>query len=351
MSGMMRAALLTGMRTFELREIERPHPQAGEALLKVKLCSICGSDIRTYNYGNERVRYPAVIGHEISGVIVKVGTGTHEFQIGDRICIGADVPSMQDYWSKNGMANLSDINYAVGYQFPGGYAEYCLLNELTLNFGPVAKIPNNLSFEEASLTEPLACCINGLERAFMEPGKSVLVIGAGPIGILLCRAALAFGAGLVVIVDNDPKRADQAKALGLSNAYSMVETNLPELTRQITDAQGFNIVLTACSSPDAQEQAVELVSKRGVVNFFGGLPRDSRLIHIASNTVHYREAYITGSHGSSPRHFKLALQLIASGKIQVRDLISHKFALKDIQQGFEIAECRQGLKVTIVPEL
>lgn len=350
MGEMMRAALLTGIRTFELHEIECPRPKAGEILLKVKFCSICGSDIRIYNYGNERVKYPAIIGHEISGIVVKAGTDTPGFQTGDRLCIGADVPSMQDYWSKNGMANLSDINYAIGYQFPGGYAEYCLLNELTVNFGPVAKIPNNLSFEEASLTEPLACCINGLERAFMEPGKSVLVIGAGPIGILLCRTALAFGAGTVVIVDKDLKRIDQAKDLGLSNAYNMVNTNLQELTRQTTDTQGFNIVLTACSCPDAQEQAVELVSKRGVVNFFGGLPRDSRLIHIASNIVHYREAYITGSHGSSPRHFKLALQLIANGKVPVRDLISHKFSLENIQQGFEKAEGRHGLKITIMPE-
>lgn len=344
----MTAAVLKGLSLIELEEVEFPELSKNDVLIKVKVCSVCGSDVRIYNHGNDRVQYPAVIGHEMSGEIVEVGNEVHNYKVGDRICVGADVPSMEDDWSKNGMANLSDINYAIGHQFPGGFAEYCLLNELTIKYGPTAKIPVHLSYEEASLTEPLACCINGLERVFIKPGKSMLIIGAGPIGILLCRVAHAFGAGLVVIADNDQGRVQGAKTLGL-NSYNTQNTDLQKLTDELTDGQGFNGVLTACSVPEVQEMAVNFVSKRGIVNFFGGLPSTSRNINIASNLIHYKEAYVTGSHGSSPRQFKLALQMIASGQIKVADIISHRFELGEIQKAIETAEQRDGLKVAVFP--
>lgn len=345
----MKAALLKDLKTIEVSQVETPKPKDHEILVQVEVCSICGSDVRTFNYGNPRVKFPTIIGHEMSGIVADVGSAVKDFAVGDRLAIGADVPSMEDDWSKNGMANLADINYAIGYQFPGGFAEYCLLNELTWKYGPVVKVPEHVSFAEASLTEPMACCINGLERAFMAPGKSVFIIGAGPIGTLLYRVATAMGAGEVVIVDQNQNRLDQIQRLGLKNAFHSSETPLAELVEKFTNGKGFDIVLTACSSPDAQEEAVELVAKRGVVNFFGGLPKGSRLIQLSSNLIHYKEAYLTGSHGSSPRQFKLAMNLIAHGRVKVDDLISHRYSLDEIQTAFATAQELSGLKIAVTP--
>jgi len=344
----MKAAVLKGIRNFDIENISYPETGTKEILIRVKVCSICGSDLRTFNHGNDRVKFPAVIGHEMSGEIVELGKDVKNFNVGDRVCVGADIPSMEDEWSKKGMPNLSDINYAIGYQFQGGYAEYCLLNELTVKYGPFAKIPDHISYEEASLTEPLACCINGLERIFLEPGMSVLVIGAGPIGILLSRAAKAFGAGLVVVADSNQGRVLGAKSLGLKS-FNSKNIDLQKKTNNLTKGKGFNAVITACSVPEVQEISINLVSKRGVINFFGGLPVQSRGINFDSNIIHYKEAYITGSHGSNPRQFNLALQMIASGQINVKDLISHRFDLTEIKKAFETAEKKDGLKVSIIP--
>jgi len=347
----MTAGLLTGVRQMEVCQIPKPEPGPWEMLIAVKACSICGSDIRTFNHGNNRVTYPTVIGHEMSGDVVAVGPQVKGYEVGDRICVGADIPAMDDDWSKNGMANLSDVNYAIGYQFPGGFSEYCLLNEMTVRFGPIGKMPAHLDYDQACMVEPLACCINGLERVFMSPGKTVLIMGAGPIGMLLYRASVAFGAGAVVMVDIDEHRVEMAKSLGVSSVYCATGDALKALTADITQNEGFNIIFTACPSPDAHEAAIELISKRGFVNLFGGLPKNSRDISLQSNTLHYKEAYVTGSHGSSPRQFKLALDMISNGRIEVASLVTHRFALTDIHQAFETMESREGLKVVVDPWL
>jgi L-iditol 2-dehydrogenase len=345
----MKSSVLRGIREIGIQEHDLPTPGRGEVLIRVRACSVCGSDVRIFNHGNDRVKYPAVLGHEMAGDVVAVGESVARFKVGDRICVGADVPSMQDEWSTNGMANLCDINYAIGYQFPGGFAEYCLLNELTVRYGPVAVIPDGLDYAEAALSEPLACCLNGLERSFLEAGKSVLIFGAGPIGILLARAARAMGASLVAMFDTDGARAEQARRLGIIDAYDSTEIDPVPLALELTNGLGFNAVFTACPSADAQEIAVRTVSKRGVVNFFGGLPKSAREIRISSNFLHYREAYITGSHGSTPRQHRTALQMIANGQVEVKSLITHEFPLDQTVAAFRMVEDREGLKVVIKP--
>ncbi len=346
----MKCARLHGIGDIRVESAEVAAPAAGEVLVKVHACSVCGSDVRIFNSGNDRVKYPAIIGHEIAGEVVEVGPGVERLRPGRRVALGADVPSMADEWSKRGLANLCDINYAIGYQFPGGFAQYCLLNELTVRFGPVATIPEHVSYDSATLAEPLACCINGLERAAMAPGKTVLIIGAGPVGMLLARSAEAFGASLVALVDRSEHRIRLARELGLGNVFDGREVTLKQIDEQVAkEREGFDVILTACSSPEAQEQAVEVVAKRGVVNFFGGLAGDARDISLHSNTLHYREASATGSHGSTPTQHTLAVSMIASGRIQVDSLITHRFGLERIAEAFETVQTQKGLKVVVRP--
>ncbi|MBI5698779.1 alcohol dehydrogenase catalytic domain-containing protein [Candidatus Saganbacteria bacterium] len=345
----MKAAIIKGLGEMSVETIETPHIKDGTVLIRVKTCAVCGSDIRIFESGNDRVKYPAVIGHEIAGEVVEVGAGVSRFKKGDRVAVGADVPCGVCDWCRHDMGNCCDENFAMGYQFAGGYAEYCLLEPLVVKHGPVAKIPEGVSDDEAALAEPLACCINGLERAQMQAGKSVLIIGSGPIGTLLVALAKAYGAASVAIAERNPQRLELAKVYQPDQLILSSQEDLRDRVNELTGGKGVDIVVTACANTEAQEEALGLVAKRGVINFFGGLPKGSCKISLDSNLIHYRECSVTGSHGSVPRQHKLALDLIAGGKIDVRKIISHSFPLERIAAGFKTVKSLAGMKVVIKP--
>ena len=344
----MKAAILEELNRIEVKEVETPQPKQGEVLLKVKACAVCGSDIRIYHYGNPRVNPPQIIGHEIAGEVSAIGKDIEKFKIGDRLAIGADVPCGLCDFCRQGRGNNCSINYAMGYQFPGGFAEYVLLNEVTVKYGPVHKIPANLSFEEASLAEPLACCLNGLEMVNFRPGESVVIIGAGPIGCLLAELAKSLGAGRVIIATRSKEKLDMAKKFRIDAFISVKEEDIIERVRRETDGEGADIVFTACASAQAQEEAVYLVRNRGRINFFGGLPKGSSRVALDTNLIHYKELSLSGSHGSVPRQHKLALNIL-SHTIKAKEFISHRFSLNEISQAFELVEKGKRMKVVIIP--
>ncbi len=343
----MKAAVLRGVNDLRVEDIPLPKMNPQSILIKVKACSICGSDLRILQSGNRRVQYPAVIGHEISGEIVEVGSRVTGFKRGNRLAVGADVPCGLCVWCVEGNGNLCEKNYAIGYQFPGGFAQYCLLKKIVVKYGPLVTIPPEMSFEEGALAEPLACCLNGLESVFFSKGKSVLIIGAGAIGIFLLLAARFLGASHIFLADNDTARLSNAEKFP---ADAFIDTSREDLKSRIlkkTKTRGVDVVFTACPSLEAQEEAIALVAKHGFINFFGGLPANEKNIAVSSNSIHYREIYLTGSHGSSPRHHREAVRLIAKGKIDAASLITHRFPLEKIHEAFELVKNREGLKVII----
>jgi len=321
----------------------------GEVLVRVRSCAVCGSDIRIYHRGNPRVKPPQIIGHEIAGEVVEVGSGVKGFKVGDRVALGADVPCGTCNFCRNGLGNNCPINYAIGYQFQGGFAEYIPLNELTVKYGPLHKIPDGLSFDEASLAEPLACCINGYELANPTLGDTVVIIGAGPVGLMLVELAKNMGADKVILSQRSRERLEMAQRFSADVIISTSEEDFVSRVMEETQEQGADVVMVACANPSAQEDALKVVGHRGRVNFFGGLPPGSSKIHIDSNLIHYKECFVLGSHGSVPRQHKLALDILAEGKVQGKDLITHHFALEDIKEAFEVAEGHKGLKVIVNP--
>ena len=344
----MKAAVVTELGRLEIKEIEVPRLKAGGLLCRVLACGICGSDLRILEAGNPRVTFPAILGHELACEVVEVGSGVSGFRGGDRIAVGADVPCGACGWCGQGAGNCCEQNLALGYQFPGGFSEYCLLDPVVVAQGPIALIPNGVATEQAALAEPLACCLNGLERAGFAAGKSVLVIGAGPMGILLGELARASGASLAILCDLDPRRLAMA---GFARVDHIVDGSNGLVSRimEVTHGHGVDIVLTACAAPEAQELALELVARRGCVTWFGGLPLAARAIAVNSNAIHYKEISITGAHGSTPRQHARALEWIASGQIDVSLLITHRFPLDQIHEAFEAVRHRLGLKVMVLP--
>ncbi len=351
----MKAAVLQGINELKLELVTTPIIKSNTILLKVHSCAICGSDLRIMESGNPRVKYPAIVGHEMAGEIVALGEaitksdGLAKWKVGDRLALGADVPCGKCEHCTNGRGNCCDENYAMGYQFPGGFAEYCLLEPMVVNYGPIVKIPDGVSFDEAALMEPLACVLNGFELAQMRVGKSVVLIGSGPIGCLGIMAAKALGASKVILAEINEQRLEVARQFKADFYINPKNENLMERVKEITSGKGADLVFTMCPSVEAQEQAIELVAKRGYVNFFGGLAKGTRPAQINSNLIHYKECFVMGSHGSTPRHNQIAMDLIASGKVEVKKLITHKFRLDEIQEGFKVMKNLDGLKVIINP--
>lgn len=211
----MQAAVYEGIDKMTVKTVNIPEVDDNSALMRVKACAVCGSDIRIFHSGNSRVTPPSILGHEISGEIVKAGKNVTKLKAGDRVAIGADVPCGECFFCKAGIGNNCQINYAMGYQFAGGFAEYMLLNQTVVNYGPVTKLPGNVSFDEGALAEPLACVLNALELTPVKLNDVVVLIGAGPIGLMIAEVAKNMGASKVIIVNRSAPRLEIAKKLGL----------------------------------------------------------------------------------------------------------------------------------------
>lgn len=347
----MKAAVFEGLEQMAVKDVPDPElPDDESLILKVHACAVCGSDIRIFHHGNPRVTPPQVIGHEIAAEVVAVGPKVARFKVGDRVATGADVPCGECRWCREGLGNNCATNYAIGYQFPGGFAQYMPVNSMTVRYGAVHHIPPELSFDEATLAEPLGCCINGLELSNLHLGDTVVVIGAGPAGCMLMRLARWQGALRVLAVQRSRARLAYARRLGGADVVICTQDADPvESVLRATNGEGADVVITANASVQTHMQALRMVANRGRIVLFGGLPKGSPSIPLDSNLVHYKELLITGSHGSVPRHHRLALEILARGVVNAEDYITHRFPLDRIKDAFATAEGHQGMKVVVHP--
>ena len=345
----MKAAVLEALDKLVVRDVPNPQMDEDSVLVQVKACAVCGSDIRMLHHGNKRLEPPAIMGHEASGQVVEVGKNVTKFKAGDRVALGGDVPCGECDMCKAGLGNNCAINYAMGYQFPGSFAEYVLLNRMVVEHGPVHIIPENVTFEEAALAEPLGCILNALELCFVQPGNSLVVIGTGPLGCLIMEVGRALGCTKVIGVNRSRPRLTLAREAGADVCICSGEEDAVARVREETGGLGADIVLTACPSPQAQIDAIQMARNRGRINFFGGLPKDHSIVPIDTNAIHYKELLVTGSHGCVPRHHKQALDMIAAGDIDVKKYISHRFPLDNAVEAFAAAEGREGKRVVVMP--
>lgn len=345
----MRAAVLEELNRIVIRDVPVPVPGRGEMLVRVHTCAVCGSDVRIFRHGNRRVVPPAVIGHEIAGEVAQLGRGVTGFAVGDRVAVGADVPCGRCDLCRQGFGNNCAVNYAIGYQFPGGFAEYILLNETTVNYGPVHRIPEDVSYDAAALAEPLACAVNGFEVGGVRPGCSLLIIGAGPIGCMMIELARHWGVGEVIVAQRGRTRLEIAERFAADAYICTSEEDLVARVHELTSGRGSDCVITTCGSVEAHEQAVEVVAQRGCINLFGGLAAGSRNMSVAGNTIHYKECIVTGSHGSTPRQHRMALDFIARDYVRTENYITHSFPLEETEQALVANEKRAGLKVVVNP--
>jgi L-iditol 2-dehydrogenase len=346
----MKAAVLEGLEQLVVQEVPTPEIDDDSVLVKVKACAICGSDIRIYHHGNTRVTTPAIMGHEAAGQVVSVGANVTKFKVGDRVALGGDVPCGECVFCEAGIGNNCQINYALGYQYPGSFAQYVKLNRTVVNHGPVHIIPDHISFEEAALAEPLGCILNALELCAPKLGDTLVIIGTGPLGCMLMEVGRRMGCTKVIGVNRSRGRLAMAKEFGADVCICSSEEDAVARVKEETGGLGADVLLTCCPSPEAQVQAIEMAKNRARINFFGGLPKGQSMVTLDTNIIHYKELFVLGSHGCLPRHHQQAVDLIASGAIDMKRYISHRFPLDQINDAFAAAEGRAGRRVVVVPE-
>ncbi|ANE48240.1 L-threonine 3-dehydrogenase [Paenibacillus swuensis] len=345
----MKAAVLEALDQMVVKDLPVPEVDDDSILMKVEAVGICGSDIRIYHHGNARVQLPQVLGHEASGRVEAVGKNVKRFKAGDRISLGADVPCGECIFCEAGQGNNCQINYAMGYQFAGSFAEYVLLNKMVVNYGPIHKIADHVTFEEAALAEPLACVLNGLELSNVNIGDTVVVLGAGPIGCMLCEVARNMGAR-VILVNRSRPRLEMAKKIDAAHVYiCAAEENSIERVLEETGGLGAEVVITCNPSPEAQSDAIYMARNRGRVNLFGGLPKDRSKVTIDTNIIHYKELFVHGAHGSLPRHHRQAVELINNGTIDMKKYATDQFKLEHINEAIAKAESHEGFRVIVKP--
>ena len=338
----------------DLRLEDVPEPTCGtdEVKIRVKNCSTCGTDVKIRKNGHQNLAPPRIIGHEIAGEVVEVGSGVAgDWKPGDRVQVIAAVPCGKCHECRKGWMAVCQNQTSVGYQYDGGFAEYMIVPREVLAVDGMNRIPDGVGFAEASAAEPFACAINAQEQLGIEPGDDVVIFGAGPIGCLHVRIARGVHrAGRIILVDINSERlkmsADAVKPDVVINAS---EVNIAEEILKLTGGRGADVIITATPANITQEQAVSMAARNGRISFFGGLPKTNPTITLDSNLVHYRQLHIHGANGSAPEHNRRALDYIASGEVPVADLITRRIRLRDVMDAFGIVERGEAIKVTVEP--
>ncbi|MER6945063.1 zinc-dependent dehydrogenase [Nonomuraea sp. NPDC000554] len=324
----------------DIRIEDAPEPVAGPGELKIRVrnCSTCGTDAKIFRFGHHHIRPPRVMGHEIAGEVAETG---------ERVQVIAAIPCGTCEECRRGRMTVCPRQESMGYHYDGGFAEYLVVPAKVLAVNGVNAVPDGVGFAEASVAEPLACVLNGQSLARVGAGDDVVVMGAGPIGCLHVRMARARGAARVFLVDVNADRL--AMAAELVRPDTVIDGDPVEQVLKLTGGRGADVVVTAAASGAAQEQAVLMAARQGRISFFGGLPKDSPVIRLDSNLVHYRELTIVGANGSSPAHNAEALRLIAEGAVPVADLITHRLPLSRVLDGIDLVSRGEAIKVTIEP--
>jgi L-iditol 2-dehydrogenase len=342
----MKAAMLYGVKDLRIEDVEVPKIRAGEVLVKVKAATTCGTDLKIFarGYVEKIIKLPTIFGHEWAGQVAEVGQGSEWPKKGMRVRAGNSAPCLHCIMCQKGKYNLCENMIWLW----GAYAEYIKVPARMVLVN-MQEIPPHVSYEQAAVTEPLACVLHGTEEAGVKLGDTVAIMGAGPIGLLHLLTVKRMGAEKTIIIDLVDQRLDVAQELGAMEVVNGGRENVVEKVRRLTGGYGADVVIEAIGLPSTWEQAPRLARKGGTVLEFGGCPPGTE-IRVNAEQLHYGELTILGTFHTTPLHFRRALNLIASRTIDVRPLITRKMKLEDIIEAFEIlSTSKSEIKIGILP--
>jgi len=338
-----------------LKIVQKPAINKSEMLLKVKACAICGTDIKLdrgsstklTKHGIKNMTFPRITGHEFAGVIEETGSDVTGFKSGERVNVSPVIPCMDCRFCRAGHKEMCDNKIIIGFDIDGGFAEYVRIPEIAIRSGCVHRMADDTGFEEATFVEPLAVVLNSQEITGVKPQDSILIIGAGPVGLLQIQAARNTGVSKIMVADISEERLNFAGKFGAGLLIDNKTDNLVGRVTRETNGDGVDVVLICASAKALFSESLKLAAKLGRINYFAGLSKNDSNVEIDANLVHYNELSITGTSDSTPEQNRRAMEMINSKKIDAKSLITHRFSLEKYYDGLEIARQGKAIKVVI----
>jgi L-iditol 2-dehydrogenase len=344
----MRACVYEGESKITVKEVQKPSLPKGGAIVKVIVASICGTDLRTYRFGSDNLSVPRIIGHEACCIIEELDEGIKDFKVGDRVMVAPALGCGECKSCLRGNTNMCDDLKTIGFQFEGTFAEYCAIPRQAFKMKNVIKIPDNISDEEVSVVEPVACALNAQSFLNISKGDNVLIYGAGYLGCIHAELALIKGANKVMLAEISKERRDQAeKDVEGIHVLNSGADDFIDKVKGLTGRDGVDVVITACPAGITHKQALELVYKNGRISLFGGLAGNASGF-LDSNLIHYKEVGVFGAHASTPKQNKEALELVTSKTLNVKKYIS-SYPLEKITDAFKSLVNETSVKAVIKP--
>lgn len=344
----MLAAMFYAPLDVRIESIPIPQPGVGEVLLKIVAATTCGTDVKTYLRGHPLMlqHIPSRFGHEVSGIVAATGQGVARCVEGDAIAIANSAPCMQCFYCLHGKFNLCENLLFLN----GAYAEYILVPERIVRMNLYHLLPES-SFIAAALTEPLACALHGIDACEITPGDTVVILGSGPLGLLLAAIAKLKGA-YTIITGRNVDRLALANHFGVNEIIDISQYSLEEEREAILNKtqarRGADIVIEAVGNPETWELATSLVRPGGLVNFFGGCPSGTQ-VNFETRPLHYSELTFKGVFHHTPAYFAQALELIQGHHIDVEALITARLPLASTIEALELLIQKQGVKYALIP--
>jgi L-iditol 2-dehydrogenase len=347
----MLAAVYHGPKDIRLEERPTPTVDPGEVLLKVVSAGICGTDMRIY-HGAHRKFSPGTIrvpGHEFVGDVVEIGSAVAGIEVGQRVFVAPNIGCGHCRQCISGNNNRCADYEAFGVTMDGAFAEYVRIPVAGILQGNLIRISENTDPAAAALIEPFACVLHGQDALGIVPGDVVLIVGAGPIGIMHLMLARLSGAVRIIVSDLITDRLALATQAGADRVVNPTEEDLAAVIVKESGGEGADVIVVAAPAHRAQQESLTLAAIGGRINFFGGLPKDRPTIEFDANLVHYKELVVTGTTACSTDDCRRAAAIVNSGRINLSPLVSARFPLRKVTKAFATAGDRTSLKVIIEP--
>ncbi len=329
---------------IRLEEMPVPRIGPGEILVQVRACGLCGSDLMEWYVDGKA---PTVLGHEPVGFVSQVGGGVREFTPGDRVFVHHHVPCFVCHYCQR--ENFSSCQtFKESHIYPGGFAEYIRVPAINVE-RDVLHLPEQLSFEQATLIEPTACAIRGMKRAGLRKGDTVLILGVGVSGLLFTQLSRLWGAGLVLASDLVQYRLQAARRLGADFTIHAIDGDLETRLRELNEGRGADLVIVTPGSVKAMDQGLRLAGKGGTVLLYAPLPPGVTL-PVEVHDLLFSEITLLSTYSCGPDETRTALEFICRGKVQTKGLITHRFGLHEVGEAMRLAlQAGESLKVVVVP--
>ena len=329
----MKAAFVKDSSSVVVEDVEKPILGTGDVLVKMRACGICGSDLEKVfgKYSQPSTR----LGHEPSGTIEKVGENVTDFKKGDRVFVHHHVPCYSCHFCLHGNETMCE-KYSETNLSPCGLAEEFIVPQWNVNHGGILKIPDSMSFEEAAMIEPLACCIRTWDKFSFQKGDSTAIFGVGATGMMHVMLSIVHEFDKIFCIDVNEFRLEFAKKFNITDA---IKSSVPDIKQKIldqTDNRGVDVAIVATGSLQALSSAIDLVRKGGTVVMFG-VPSKDAMINLNMSVIYSKEITMISSYAASDSDTNAALELIQSSKIDVKKLITHRYNIKDSPKAFEHA--------------